>query len=140
MPHLDPIRTDADLARAIEDVSRYFDSPPEPGSEDADRFDMLSDLIEAYENRHHPIEAPDPIALIREFMAMTGRDASDLARLLGSRPRASEVLAKRRALNMGMVRKLHAEWGIPADCLIKPYHLKRAAGRMTPRGGAAMAA
>lgn len=129
MPHLDAIRTDDDLARALEDVSRYFETSPEPGSEDADRFDMLSDLIEAYENRHHAIAAPDPIELIREFMAMTGRDASDLARLLGSRSRASEVLAKRRALSMSMIRKLHLDWSIPADCLIQPYRLARAGAR-----------
>lgn len=119
MPHLDPIRTDDDLARAIEDVSRYFDAPPDPGTEDADRFDMLSDLIEAYENRNHAIEATDPIALIQEFMAMTGREPADLAHLLGSRPRASEVLARKRALSVGMIRKLSADWGIPADCLIQ---------------------
>ena len=136
MPHLDPIRSDADLARAIEDVSHYFDNPPEPGSEDADRFDMLSDLIEAYEGRHHPIEAPDPITLIREFMAMTDRDPSDLARLLGSRSRASEVLARKRALSVSMIRKLNAEWGVPSDCLIPAYRLD---GRADPRERAAAA-
>ncbi|WP_407867150.1 type II toxin-antitoxin system HigA family antitoxin [Phyllobacterium phragmitis] len=117
------IRNDADLAWAIAGVSRYFDNPPGQGSEDAERFDILCDLIEAYENRHYPIEAPEPIELLKAHMEMTGRTQSDLASLLGSRSRASEILGKKRALTVDMIRRLNKEWGISADYLVQPYRL-----------------
>lgn len=60
MENIRPIRTDEDLAWALKEVSGYFDTPPAPGTADADRFDVLSDLIEAYESRHHPIEVTAP--------------------------------------------------------------------------------
>jgi len=126
MKDIRAIRKDADLAWAIAEVSRYFDNPPAPGSEDAERFDILSDLIEAYESRHYPIEAPEPIELLKAHMEMTGRTQSDLANLLGSRSRASEVLGKKRALTVDMIRRLNKEWGIPADYLVQPYRLAAA--------------
>ena len=54
------IRTDEDLDWALAEVEQYFDAPPQPGTLEADRFDSLTDLIEAYENRKYPIEAHDP--------------------------------------------------------------------------------
>jgi len=123
MKAIRPIRSDADLARAIAEVTPWFERPPPPGSDAADRFDILCDLIEAYENRHHPIEAPDPIDLVRAHMEASGRTQSDLALLLGSRSRASEILARKRALTLEMVRRLAADWGIPAEHLVAPYPL-----------------
>ncbi|AEG03325.1 type II toxin-antitoxin system HigA family antitoxin [Sinorhizobium meliloti WSM1022] len=123
MDNIRAIRNDDDLAWAIHEVSKYFDQPPETGTEEADRFDILSTLIEAYENEHHPIEAPEPVELIKAHMEMFGRTQADLAALFGSRSRASEILSKRRALTVDMIRRLHKEWGIPTDCLVEPYHL-----------------
>ncbi|MFC0805597.1 MULTISPECIES: helix-turn-helix domain-containing protein [unclassified Sinorhizobium] len=123
MDNIRAIRNDDDLAWAIAEVSKYFDNEPEIGTEEADRFDILSTLIEAYENEHYAIEAPEPVDLIKAHMEMFGRTQTDLAELFGSRSRASEVLNKRRALTVDMIRKLHREWGIPSDCLVEPYHL-----------------
>lgn len=123
MENIRAIRNDEDLAWAIGEVERYFDNIPKPGTPEADRFDVLSALIEAYEDKHHAIEAPEPIELIKAHMEMFGRTQTDLAELFGSRPRASEILNKRRALTVDMIYKLHKEWGIPADCLVRPYHL-----------------
>lgn len=123
MDNIRAIRNDDDLAWAIAQVSLYFDHEPEPGTPDADRFDVLSTLIEAYEDAHYPVRAPEPIELIKAHMEMFGRTQADLAELFGSRPRASEVLNKRRTLTVDMIRRLHKEWGIPADCLVEPYHL-----------------
>ncbi|MGP4690274.1 helix-turn-helix domain-containing protein [Agrobacterium cavarae] len=117
------IRNNDDLAWAIAEVSPYFDNPPERGTPEGERFDILAALIEAYEDTHYPIDAPEPVELIRSHMEMTGRTQSDLGALFGSRSRASEVLNKKRALTVDMIYKLHKEWGIPADCLVKPYHL-----------------
>ena len=62
------IRTDEDLDWALADIEQYFDAPPAPGTAEADRFDILTDLIEAYENREYPIEALDPIETLKVFM------------------------------------------------------------------------
>ncbi|WP_332305827.1 helix-turn-helix domain-containing protein [Rhizobium sp. GR12] len=123
MDNIRAIRNDNDLAWAIAEVSQYFDNPPEPLSTDGMRFDILSDLIEAYEDKYYPIDAPEPVELIKAHMELTGRSQGDLATLFGSRPRASEVLNKKRALTVDMIHRLHKEWGIPADCLVEPYHL-----------------
>lgn len=123
MMDIRPIRTDADLAWAIGEIAAYFDNQPAPGTPEADRFDVLADLIEAYEDRHHPIPRAEPIALLRAHMEMTGRTQADLARLLGSAPRASEVLNRKRALTVDMIHRISTAWGVPADALVAPYHL-----------------
>lgn len=65
----------------------------------------------------------EPIDLLKAHMETTARTQADLAALLGSRPRASEVLNRKRALTVDMIHKLSSEWHLPADCLVKPYHL-----------------
>lgn len=118
-----PIKTDADYEWALAEVTRYFEQPPEPGSTEGDRFDVLSDLIAAYEERHFPLPDADPVEALRAFLEATGRTQQDLAVLLGSAPRASEVLRRKRALTVDMIGKLSKEWGIPADVLVRPYRL-----------------
>ena len=84
---------------------------------------MLATLIEAYEGRHYPVSAPDPVSALKAHMEMKGLTQSALADVLGSAPRASEILSRRRALTMDMVVRLHDAWHIPAEILISPYHL-----------------
>ncbi len=117
------IRTEADYDWALAEIAPYFERQPEPGSPDADRFDVLAALVKVYEDQHHPIETPDPVETIREWMALRGLRQSDLAALLGSKSRASEVLNRKRPLTMEMVFKLSRDWGIPAEALIAPYDL-----------------
>jgi HTH-type transcriptional regulator/antitoxin HigA len=124
-----PIKSEADLDWALKEIELYFDNPPRRGSPEADRFDVLATLIEAYENVHYPIEPLDPIETIRAHMEMTGRSQTDLAELLGSRSRASEVLAKRRALTLPMISKISTAWRLPADLLVKSYSLKTESSR-----------
>lgn len=123
MQNIRPIKNEQDYEWAMAEVAVYFDNPPPVGSPEGDRFDVLSDLIEAYENKHYPIEAPDPVAAILAHMEMAALKQSDLAEVLGSRPRASEVLNRKRALTMEMAYKLNRDWHIPAEVLIRPYHL-----------------
>ncbi|WP_165216168.1 helix-turn-helix domain-containing protein [Affinirhizobium pseudoryzae] len=123
MKDIRPIRNEADLEWALAEVEPYFQEPPQAGTEEADRFDILSDLIEAYENRVVELEASDPIDLLQFYMDTTGRTQSDLAELFGSRSRASEVLRRKRALTLDMINRLRQEWHIPADCLVQPYAL-----------------
>jgi HTH-type transcriptional regulator/antitoxin HigA len=121
------IRTEADYDWALSEIAGYFDNEPKPGTAEAERFDVLAALIEAYETRYWPIEAADPIDAIRYRMETAGYSPADLARLLGSRPRASEILNRRRPLTMKMVYKLDKEWKIPAAALVAPYRLRTAA-------------
>lgn len=123
MENIRPIRNDDDLQWAIAEVAKYFENEPEAGSEDAARFDVLSTLIEAYEDKYYPIGAPDPVSAIVSHMEMRGLKQRDLANLLGSASRASEILHRKRMLNIDMIQRLHSQWRIPAETLVQPYHL-----------------
>lgn len=118
------IRTDEDLEWALSEIEHYFDAPPEPGTAAADRFDILTDLIEAYENREYPIEALDPIETLKIFMEIKAKRQSDLAELVGSKSRASEIMNRKRPLTLRMIQKINSRWKIPAAALIAPYHLE----------------
>ena len=84
-------------------------------------------LIVAYEAKHFPIPAPDPIAAIEFMMEQKGLSRRALESAIGSRGRVSEVLTRKRPLTLPMVRDLSALLDIPAEILIQPYELKRAA-------------
>ena len=118
-----PIRTEAEYKAALAEIEPFFEREPKKGTAQADRFDLLTLLIEAYEERRHPIGPLHPIEMIRHRMHTHGYTQRDLAELLGSRARASEVLAKRRRLTLPMIWKLSRAWKIPAEALIAPYRL-----------------
>jgi len=124
-----PIKTEADYDWALKEVEQYFEHEPALGSEDAQRFDVLSTLIEAYEEKRWPIEMPDPITAIQEVMERRSFRQADLALLLGSRSRASEILSRKRPLTMDQAWMLHVEWHIPAEVLLRPTKAPE-----TPRG------
>ena len=113
-----PIRTKADYKRALREVSAYFDNEPEPGSEDGDRFEILTTLVEAFEAKHFRIEAPDPIEAIRFRMEQGGLTVKDLVPSIGQPNRVYEVLNRKRGLTLEMIRNLHRNLGIPAESLI----------------------
>lgn len=115
-----PIRNAKDYKTALRELSAYFDHEPEPGSEEGDRFDILTTLVEAYEAKHFPIEAPDPIEAIRFRMEQGGLKVKDLVPSIGNPNRVYEVLNRKRDLSITMVRNLHRNLGIPADSLIGP--------------------
>ncbi len=123
MKDIRPIRTDADYEWALGEVERYFEKEPKRGTPQGDRFEVLLGLIDAYEAKRWSISAPDPVEAIKAQMEQTGRTQADLATLIGSRPRASEILNRQRSLTMSMIRKLSADWKIPAEVLIQPYRL-----------------
>jgi HTH-type transcriptional regulator/antitoxin HigA len=124
-----PVRNEREYDAALADIERYFDKPPRLGTAAADRFDLLALVIEDYERKNWPIEPPNPIDAIRFRMEIGGYTQSDLGRLLGSRQRASDVLARKRRLTMQMAWKLHREWGIPAEALIRPREEETARAR-----------
>ena len=122
-----PIRTEADYDWALAEIAQYFAREPEPGSPEADRFDVLAALIQAYESQRWAVEAPDPVAAIRHWMDLHGYRQNDLANIMGSRSRASELLSRKRPLTLAMAYRLHEAWKIPAEILIRPSSLGIAA-------------
>ena len=120
-----PIRTEADYDWALAEIEAYFLAEPRRGTPEADRFDVLAALIEVYESKHWPIDPPDPVEAIGYRMDLSGYSQADLAKLIGSRSRASEIMGRKRPLTMEQAWKLHRHWNIPADVLLRPYHTTR---------------
>jgi len=116
-----PVKTEADYAAALAEIERLFDAKPH--TPEGDRLDVLTTLVEAYEDEHYPMPAPDPVEAIRYCMESRGLATKDLAPYLGSGQRVREVLRRKRPLTMEMIRRLHAGLGISADVLIQRYRL-----------------
>ena len=115
-----PLRSEADYEAALDAIETYFNNEPKRGTAEADRFELLALVIEDYEKKRWPIDQPDPIDAIRYRMETGSFTQADLGRLLGSRQRASDILKRKRRLSMQMAWKLHRQWGIPAEALIRP--------------------
>ncbi|MBV8971358.1 MAG: transcriptional regulator [Sphingomonadaceae bacterium] len=113
-----PIKSDADHAAALREVEALWGAAT--GSAEGDRLDVLATLIDAYERTRWPVDDLDPVAAIEAEMAMNGRTRADLARLIGQ-SRATEVLARRRALTLPMIRAISREWRIPERLLVRSY-------------------
>jgi HTH-type transcriptional regulator/antitoxin HigA len=124
MKDIRPLRSEADYDEALEAIEAYFIDEPEPGTPEADRFDLLALVVADYERRHWEIEPPDAPDILRAQMESKGLKQSDLAALLGSKSRASEILNRRRHLTLEQAWKLHKEWRLPTTALIRPYPLK----------------
>ena len=116
-----PLKTEADYQAALTEVERLFDA--QPNTAEADYLDVLTILVSVYEDEHYAIPEPDPIEAIKYYMESRGLTRSDLVRFMGSRERVAAVLNRSQRLSIGMIRKLHAELGIPAEVLIQPYAL-----------------
>ncbi len=115
-----PIRNEQDYRAAMRQVSAFFDSEPEPGTPDGDRFEVLLTLVEAYEAKHFPIDLADPVEAIKFRMEQGGLTAKDLMPAIGGLNRVYEILNHKRPLTLKMVWKLHVLLGIPAESLIRP--------------------
>jgi HTH-type transcriptional regulator/antitoxin HigA len=123
-----PIRTDEDHRAALAEIEARWGAAE--GTEEGDKLDVLFALVEAYEEKRWPIDLDenfDPIDILNHAIEELGHTQAELAELLGSRSRASEILSRRRALTVEMIRKISKEWNIPADLLVRPYKVERAA-------------
>ena len=117
-----PIKTKKDYERALNEILNLFESLP--GTPEGDRLEVTTTLVEAYEEKHQKISFPDPIDAIHYYIESRGLTRRDLVRVIGSRARVSEILNRKRALTMEMIRRLHKDIGIPAEILIQPYRTK----------------
>jgi HTH-type transcriptional regulator / antitoxin HigA len=118
------IRSAADHRSALSEIATLMQAGP--GTPEGDRLDVLATLAEAWEARHVPIEAPDPIAAILFMMEQKGLERRDLEPAIGSRARVAEILNRKRALTLPMIRALGRLLDLPADVLVQSYPLKRA--------------
>jgi HTH-type transcriptional regulator/antitoxin HigA len=121
---IQPIRTESDHAAALQEIDRLWDAPY--GSPEGDKLDVLVTLVEAYEEQQYPILPPDPIEAIIHYMESQNLSRHDLEPYIGSRARVSEILNRKRALSLNMIRKLQNGLGISADILVQPYELQHA--------------
>lgn len=123
-----PIRTEKDHRAALAEIDASWSA--RQGTEEGDRLDVLLTLVEIFEAKRWPIETDDrfdPIDVLGYAIEELGHTQAELAELLGSRSRASEILSRRRALTVEMIHKISGAWKIPADLLVQPYKLERAA-------------
>ncbi|QJE73679.1 XRE family transcriptional regulator [Aerophototrophica crusticola] len=117
-----PIHTDEEHAAAVAEIGRLWDA--EPGTPEHDRLEVLGILVDTYEAARWPIDPPDPVEAIKARMEQAGYTRGQLADLLGSQSRATEILGRRRRLTMDMAWKLSQAWKIPAETLIRPYETR----------------
>lgn len=113
-----PIHTEADYKAALREISALMEADPDYGTPDGDRLDVLAILVQAYEAKHYPISAPDPIEAIKFRLEQGGLSIKDLEPMIGRSNRVYEVLGRKRPLTLGMIRRLHKGLGIPAEVLI----------------------
>lgn len=137
--NIHPVRTKQEYKAALRRLSVYFDSEPEPGTVDGDCFEILTTLVEAYETKHFPIAAPDPVEAIRFRMEQGGLVVKDLVPSIGRANRVYEILNGKRGLTLDMIRNLHRNLGIPAESLIGAS-CECSGSNHPPRGAAASSA
>ena len=116
LKYLKPIRTKAEYQRALSIIEELFEA--KPGSEEEGILEVLAMLVERYEEKKFPIHAPTPIEAIKFRMDQLGWTTKELAAVLGSKSRASEILNRKRSLSLPMIRTLHKKMGVPAESLI----------------------
>lgn len=113
------IKTEEDYNHALKRLEMIFHAPAD--SKDGDEAEILSILIEKYEDEHYPISAPDPIEAIKFRMEQMGMDNKDLANIIGYKSRVSEIFSRKRKLTLKMIRNLHEKLNIPYESLIADY-------------------
>ena len=119
---IDPIKTEANYKAALEELETLMNA--EPDTPEGDRLDVLTILVEAWEEKHHGIEGPDPIDAILHRLEALGLARKDLEPMIGTRARVSEVLSRKRPLTINMIRRLNKEMKISAEVLIGPYDVE----------------
>ncbi|MBX3163354.1 MAG: helix-turn-helix domain-containing protein [Bacteroidetes bacterium] len=117
--NIKPIKTEKDYNQALSRIEKIFDA--QPHTKQGDELDILATLVEKYEKEHFPIAPPDPIEAIKFRMEQLGYTQNDLAKVLGLKSRASEILNKKRKLTLEMIRSLNTKMHIPTDVLVQAY-------------------
>jgi len=117
--NIKPIRNELDYQNALSRMEVIFDA--KRGSDKGDELEILSILIDKYENEQFPIEMPDPIEAIKFRMEQMGMKQKDLAAVVGFKSRVSEIMNRKRKLTLEMIRKINQTLHIPTEVLIQNY-------------------
>ncbi len=115
-----PIKRDADHDAALREIEALWGAAD--GTPEGDRLDVLATLVEAYEEKRWPMEELDPVEAIEAAMAHEGHTRADLALLIGN-SRATEILKRKRALTLPMIRRISKAWYVPEKVLVREYGL-----------------
>jgi HTH-type transcriptional regulator/antitoxin HigA len=115
--NINPIHSQADYNNALSRIEEIFDA--KPGTIEGDELEILGILVDEFEKRHFPIDAPDPIEAVKFRMEQLSLSQSDLAGLIGSKSRASEILSGKRTLSLRLIRLLNRKLSIPAEVLLQ---------------------
>lgn len=118
-----PIKSEADYRATLREIEGLMGSKAD--TPEGDRLDVLVTLVQAYEARHYPMDYPDPVEAIKFRMEQQGLTVDDLAPAIGRSNRVYEVLNGKRSLSVAMIRRLHRQFDIPADVLIRESEDKR---------------
>ena len=113
------IKTESEYKKALTKLEKLFNA--KPNTPKGDELELLSLLIEKYEQEKYPIDMPDPIEAIKFRMEQMGYTQNDLAKIIGLKSRASEILNRKRPLTLEMIRNLHEKMNIPTEVLIRAY-------------------
>ena len=116
-----PVKTKKDYEAALQRCYYLMQKNIKPNTPGADELEILSILVENYEQKHYPVPPPNPLEAIKFRLEQTGVDEKELIRLLGGRSRKSEILSGKRKLSLSMIRELHDKLKIPAETLIAEY-------------------
>lgn len=119
--NIKPIKSEADYKLALKRLEEVFDAPI--GTSESDEADVLGILVDEYEKKHYPIEAPDPIEAIKIRMEELQLKQVDLVDVIGSKSRVSEILNRKRKLTIEMIRNLTKRLNLSPDLLITDYQL-----------------
>jgi len=111
------IKTEDDYEKALSRIEGLMDAAP--GTVEMDELELLTALVEMYEEQHYPISPPDPIDAIKFRMDQLGLTQKDMVPFIGTKSKVSEVLNGRRPLTLAMMRSLNIHLGIPAEVLLK---------------------
>lgn len=117
--NIKPIKTEKDYNDAMTRLEVLFDA--KKGSPEGDELEILGILVDQYEKENFPIDLPDPVEAIKFRMEQLDYNQADLAKIVGLKSRASEILNKKRKLSLEMIRQLHDRLNIPTEVLIQSY-------------------
>ncbi|MEY2868480.1 MAG: hypothetical protein RIR01_935, partial [Bacteroidota bacterium] len=118
-----PIKTENDYEKALDRLEVIFDAAP--NSVEGDEAEILSMLIDNYENQYFPIDAPDPIEAIKIRMEEMNIKQKDLVGIIGGKSSVSEILNKKKRLTVDMIRELERVLNISASVLVSSYQLSK---------------
>ena len=119
--NIKPIKNDKDYTHALRYIENLMDA--KPNTSQMDELEVLTTLVESYEEQHYKIETPDPIEAIKFRMEQEGLKQKDLISIVGSKSRVSEILNKKRKLTIKMIRNLHNQLHIPIESLFLDYKI-----------------